>query len=106
MDQNPAEAIVAGGVGELDLGALGYPPADADALPPGPSAPRITTPLRPPFFQATTFNYTGATSSDGGGVNNTSCNCRSTSPEGVRLPFMIWESMAELMPPAGQSRSG
>ena len=40
----------------------------------------------------------GATSSDGDGANSASCSRRNTSPEGVRLPFITRESMAELMP--------
>ena len=69
-----------------------WPPA------PGPPAPRTTTPLRPPFFQAITFTSAGTTSSAAVGWNRTPCSFSRTFPDGVRWPFIIWDSMAELIP--------
>ena len=64
----------------------------------GPPAPLTTTPWRPSFFQPMTLSSTGATSSAWVGANSTSCSRRSTSPDGVRWPFMIRERWPVLMP--------
>lgn len=66
-------AVVAGGIGGLDLGAGARPPVRMVPVPGlpllrGPPAPLTSTPLRRPFFQPMTFS---STSSAGDGVNST-----------------------------------
>ena len=91
IHRQPAVAVIAAGVGELHLGAPGHPPASANRAAPGPSGALDHHAVAPPFFQAITFISTGATSSCAVGANRAACSFPSTSPDGVRWPFMIWE---------------
>ena len=73
------------------------PPPDL-APRPGPPAPRTTIPLRSPFRQPSTFTSAGMTHSAFVGWNRTPCSFLRTTGDGLFLPFMIWERLAELMP--------
>ena len=51
VHRHPAPAVVAAGIGELDLGPQGTRPPVRIVSPPGPPAPLTTTPLRSSVFQ-------------------------------------------------------